>query len=93
MTFLGTHEFKLSFLESTGDFHVCESNMIVASGKIRTLDEVEVGTKRHVSDMKELELKTVDLYKDFRIRGYEYSGLFQGITRASTVGKIATTLM
>ncbi|XP_029675779.1 fatty acid synthase-like, partial [Formica exsecta] len=73
--------------EETGDFVVCELDTVIFSGNIRAAERVEKDLNRPLPLLpipptyKELllPLSTEDVYKELRLRGYEYSGFFKGI--------------
>ncbi|EZA54889.1 Fatty acid synthase [Ooceraea biroi] len=90
---------KIKFLiniKETGVFKIYESDMVVASGSIRESDASEKDQLRMSltvsSDSKNLlPLDTKDVYKELGLRGYEYSGIFQGIKSSNnhaTVGEL-----
>ena len=87
----------LTFQHGSGRFEFCqEDDQVVVTGSIGS--RVEKKTKASValdtspkqdSNGPFLPLNTDDIYKEFRLRGYNYSGLFQGIHRMDNEGKWA----
>ena len=69
---------------------------MVASGNIsspleplQTFNDDTECIKTPISPSRsELPLSTEDIYKEFRLRGYEYGPTFQGILQAENRGKI-----
>ncbi|KOC65238.1 Fatty acid synthase [Habropoda laboriosa] len=79
----------------TGRFEISERSTTVVTGMIRepTNPEQETIPPRFLTPIEDEEaLNTKDIYKEFKIRGYEYTGLFRGLRSASiggTRGRIA----
>lgn len=89
----------------SGNFEVCDKGVAVARGRVAFLEKDEertTPTPTLVADQPEaaasgdesieLPLNAVDIYKELRLRGYQYGGLFQGISRASLDGKAILSL-
>ncbi|KAK0084976.1 hypothetical protein PV325_006291 [Microctonus aethiopoides] len=95
----GPVKFLINIFDGTGDFEVCEGGSLAVSGKIRTThtivkDQLDIKPiilkPENQSDI--LNLCTSDIYKDLRLRGYDYSGIFQGIVSSDNrgiVGKLS----
>ncbi|PSN36092.1 hypothetical protein C0J52_13099 [Blattella germanica] len=71
------------YYDNTSDFELYENNRILSSGSISKLDntceiletrEVQTSLSENESDI--LPLTTNDIYMDFRLRGFQYSGCF-----------------
>jgi fatty acid synthase len=70
---------------------------VAVTGKIRHPENVEkeqlnLPIPTVPKEPEHLELHTEDVYKDLRLRGYDYSGYFQGILSADnrgTAGKLS----
>nr|XP_050028975.2 fatty acid synthase-like [Dermacentor andersoni] len=82
----GTVRYLVNIMPTSGEFEISEAGTVVASGSIRraaenetVLDEEPLGRP---TDTLAYELEAEDIYKEFRLRGYEYHGVFQGITKA-----------
>ncbi|XP_011499008.1 PREDICTED: fatty acid synthase [Ceratosolen solmsi marchali] len=89
----GSVKFLINVFDGTGDFEICEGGSVAVTGKIRRPENVEKEQLKlpMPSGSKEpelLELKTEDVYKDLRLRGYDYSGYFQGILSADNRGSV-----
>ncbi|XP_077489927.1 fatty acid synthase-like [Amblyomma americanum] len=82
----GSVKFLVNIMRASGEFEVCEAGTVAASGRIRMaepgeklLDKEPPGTP---AETVAYELETEDIYKELRLRGYEYYGGFQGILKA-----------
>lgn len=84
----GSIKFGLNFFDGTGNFEICESGSLAVSGKISIPEDI--AQEQLPYDDLELEttsglaLLTHDVYKELRLRGYDYSGKFQGIHKSDT---------
>ncbi len=81
----------VSILQSTGDFQVSENGSLVVSGKISVpaADQVLQTPPCSVQGAsKALRLTTADIYKELRLRGYDYGPTFQGILDANNEGTL-----
>ena len=90
--------FLINVLDGTGEFDVCEGGAVVVTGTVRLADDpaaerlrdLDCTPPRHEDGL--LPLVTDDIYKELRLRGYNYGGIFRGI-RASdprgTCGELA----
>ncbi|CAD6242162.1 GSCOCG00009427001-RA-CDS [Cotesia congregata] len=93
----GPVRFLINIFEGTGAFEICEGGSPAVTGKIRESENIQkdqlnlpVPTVKSESDL--LNLTTGDVYKDLRLRGYDYNGIFQGIKSSDnrgTVGELA----
>ncbi|XP_029173773.1 fatty acid synthase-like isoform X1 [Nylanderia fulva] len=89
-----TIKFSVNILKRKGDFEVREADSIVVSGNIGLAE----ATEKDQLDLPLLPmppdgfvLNTEDVYKEFRLRGYKYSGIFKGIKSCDnsiTVGEL-----
>lgn len=84
----GITRFLVDITSAGGDFEISEAGMTVASGHIYVsedrsqidpdyLKEVHNGTK----------LNSNDIYKELRLRGYDYGPTFQGVVESDLEGK------
>ncbi|XP_077979410.1 fatty acid synthase-like [Glandiceps talaboti] len=76
---------------ATGKFEVSESNQLCVSGQIEIANDVlEIAhslgdvDEENVNDL--LDLSSTDVYKELRLRGYDYGPTFQGIVKARNSG-------
>ncbi|XP_011872608.1 PREDICTED: fatty acid synthase-like [Vollenhovia emeryi] len=79
----GTVKLSITIFKGTGDFEICEGDTIVVSGNVRVSESIEKDqlTLPSISPANKeiLPLNTKDIYKELRLRGYEYRDIFQGI--------------
>ncbi|XP_015113123.1 fatty acid synthase [Diachasma alloeum] len=76
----------------TGRFEIIEDGVAVVTGVVRHTNDAQLEQIQFpIRDENEPEeLDTNDLYKDLRIRGYQYSGLFRAIKSATLDGTRGT---
>ncbi|KAL1129219.1 hypothetical protein AAG570_013748 [Ranatra chinensis] len=77
----GSVKFLINVFDGTGDFEICESGVVVVTGKIRRADDDQ---PLQLASIKPEKSKLHDLtrdhvYRDLRLRGYNYQGIFKGI--------------
>ncbi|CAH0548595.1 unnamed protein product [Brassicogethes aeneus] len=91
----GVVELTVMIQKGTGDFEIAEGGQPVVTGNIQFDNKVKneqlTLQTASVDDEKVLPLKTKDIYKELRLRGYNYSGLFRGLEEVNgevTKGKI-----
>ncbi|CAH0549737.1 unnamed protein product [Brassicogethes aeneus] len=87
----GSVKFLINIFEGTGKFELCEGGSVVVSGKISAPEDVTkevlnlpkptVPTEEDV-----LDLNKADIYKELRLRGYDYEEIFRGITESDNRG-------
>jgi len=69
-------------LKGTGNFEICEGDSVAAIGRIFIPDNIEseqlVLPEPYV-DKNNLSLTTSEIYKDFRLRGFDYKGVFKSL--------------
>ncbi|EZA60541.1 hypothetical protein DMN91_010029 [Ooceraea biroi] len=81
----GAIKFSINIFEGTGEFEISEAGTVVVRGNIRVSEAIEKDQLKlpppAVPPVKEeiLPLNTKDVYKELKLRGYEYHGIFQGI--------------
>ncbi|KAH7944006.1 hypothetical protein HPB52_014256 [Rhipicephalus sanguineus] len=82
----GSVKFLVNIMRASGEFEVCEAGMVAASGRIRMAEEGEKLLEKEPpgtpAETVAYELEAEDIYKELRLRGYEYTGAFQGIIKA-----------
>ena len=80
----------VSIMPGTGDFEVCENGALVVSGRISVASEpvLQIPPYEKCDDSSDsMRLKTLDVYKELRLRGYDYGPTFQGILDTNHAGK------
>lgn len=85
---LGTLEFNIVITRKSGYFEITKEEEVVVEGYIDNLYDTQDFKKeiQEIDDNK-LILKTTDIYKDFRISGYNYMNYFQTIICSNIEGK------
>lgn len=81
----GSVKFGINFFDGSGRFEMCEAGSLVVSGKMyipENIDSEELPLDPIDQDKSGLLLKTNDIYKDLRLRGYDYTGSFRGVTES-----------
>ncbi|XP_048487531.1 fatty acid synthase isoform X3 [Plutella xylostella] len=83
--------FLINVLDGSGAFEVCEGGSIAVSGNVRILDEPEKEVLKLEPPTVEkgeglLPLDNEDIYKELRLRGYQYGGIFRGIKNSDARG-------
>lgn len=76
-------------MEVTGYFEVWESASLVCSGNVSVTEKetVREAETRPIFDKNKLGLlDKKEVYKECRIKGYDYNGEFQGIVSANVEG-------
>nr|XP_034178573.1 fatty acid synthase [Osmia lignaria]XP_034178581.1 fatty acid synthase [Osmia lignaria] len=89
----GEVKFLINIFMGTGEFEICENGSVVVKGKIsvpendeKMLLNIPAPVVQNQPDL--LELTPNDIYKELRLRGYDYTGVFQGIKSAQNRGVI-----
>lgn len=75
-------------MPGTGKFEIQEREIVVASGRVICPDTADLSMNDEDFDFssEEFPLKARDVYKELRLRGYDYGPTFQGIQEASITG-------
>lgn len=87
----GPIKFLVNIFGGSGEFELCEGGAVVVKGRIRAAraDQREDLTLPPATpDTKHLQLSKEHVYRDLRLRGYEYQGIFQGVLEADNTGKV-----
>ena len=85
----GSVKLDVSIAPGTGKFEVCENGTLVVSGQVHASSEEEFESDPEEStpgDSQPKPLDSNDIYKELRLRGYDYGPSFQGITSAAGNG-------
>ncbi|XP_071569274.1 fatty acid synthase-like isoform X1 [Temnothorax nylanderi] len=82
-------EFTLSIQEGSNRFEIIEGDNVVVTGTVRIPTNIEnekisANLAECVDD--EEKMSTKDIYKELRLRGYQYAGIFRGLKSASITG-------
>ena len=79
---------------ASGNFEFQNEGDIVVSGNIKRLPEGESAPVEmpQIRQSMYLPLDKHDAYKEFKLRGYNYTGDFQGIEKIDNEGKTSSTI-
>ncbi|XP_011313294.1 fatty acid synthase [Fopius arisanus] len=81
----------LMIQKGSGKFEVIEGGAAIVTGVVRTTIDVQSEQiKISASEDEPEPLEAKDVYKEFRLRGYQYSGLFRAIKSANLDGTKGT---
>ncbi|EDW12340.1 fatty acid synthase [Drosophila mojavensis] len=72
----------VNYFQGSSTFEICEGSSLVASGKMRLVangQDLLLNLPALPGSAGLAKLCTKDVYKEMRLRGYDYSGVFQGI--------------
>jgi fatty acid synthase, animal type len=88
----GSVKFGLNFFDGSGKFEICEGGSLAVSGNIRVPENIvpeELSSDPIESDTESgLQLEKGDVYKELRLRGYDYDGIFRGINRTDSKANV-----
>uniref|UniRef100_A0A8D8PNC5 Fatty acid synthase n=1 Tax=Cacopsylla melanoneura TaxID=428564 RepID=A0A8D8PNC5_9HEMI len=89
----GTVKFLINIFDGTGDFELCESGSVAVNGRIRipedvAKEQIDLPENKPAVSSELLELNSSDIYKDLRLRGYDYTGAFRGVNKSDNRGLI-----
>ncbi|EZA53779.1 Fatty acid synthase [Ooceraea biroi] len=87
----GSIELIITLQKATGNFEVTQGSNAVVSGRIRfptNIANEKLSCSFLQKDNEEVEMMTTkDIYKELKLRGYQYNGLFRRLKSASTTGR------
>ncbi|XP_077481477.1 fatty acid synthase [Stigmatopora argus] len=90
----GLVQLQVSFMAATNKFEVSENGNLAVSGKVSVLEDTALDSfhsqlnqdaPKDDEDHK-LKLFAHDVYKELRLRGYDYSDAFRGILESNNAG-------
>lgn len=87
----GSVKFLINIFEGSGEFELCEGGSVAVSGRISVPEDVSkevlnLPTPQVPSEKDVLLLNASDIYKELRLRGYDYEGIFRGIAESDNRG-------
>uniref|UniRef100_UPI00398F77C5 fatty acid synthase n=1 Tax=Pristiophorus japonicus TaxID=55135 RepID=UPI00398F77C5 len=90
----GSVQLEVRLMPASNRFEVSENNNLAVSGKVSLLEEKaltdfrnQIQTSSEFEDTEtKFRLSPVDIYKELRLRGYEYGKNFQGILESNNTG-------
>ncbi|XP_044766742.1 fatty acid synthase-like [Coccinella septempunctata] len=93
----GSVKFLINIFEGSGAFELCEGGSVAVSGKIRVPEDMDkemldLPKPEMKGDKTALPLEMKDIYKELRLRGYDYEGLFKGIKESDNYGVVGELL-
>ncbi|XP_031348358.1 fatty acid synthase-like [Photinus pyralis] len=84
-------EFKITIGRGTNRFEIGDVDEVIVSGSIRTLSETDefIDLALSPEDDEGISFASKDIYKELRLRGYNYSGAFRSQEKAHISGLIS----
>uniref|UniRef100_A0AAV2LIZ5 Fatty acid synthase n=1 Tax=Knipowitschia caucasica TaxID=637954 RepID=A0AAV2LIZ5_KNICA len=89
----GAVQLEVRLMSATHTFEVSENENLTVSGKVRLSEDTEFHSLgQHIMSANDIEtdpkqkLKAPDIYKELRLRGYDYKKTFQGILESNIAG-------
>lgn len=79
-------EFSIIIQPGTGKFEITEGSSSVVTGSIIVMEQTELTTITPPEENDLPVLETKDFYKELRLRGYHYNGLFKSVVQARMDG-------
>lgn len=87
----GSLKFSLSFLNQSGQFELFEGENLVCTGtflkEVGDISEKLSKLTLVAPQSNQIELKTEEIYKHFRMAGVEFLDLFQGVIKSDVNGR------
>lgn len=86
----GNVEFIVMVQKGSGAFEIVESGAPVVTGRLYTPSDVNkemIDMSPHADEPNDLDLNSKDIYKELRLRGYNYKGLFRSLSRVNLDGE------
>ena len=80
----GPTRLTVNYLPGSGGFEVLEEDEVVASGTARYGKGVELGASAWIPRPGGIRLTGADLYKELRLRGYEYGDQFRTVEEVAS---------
>uniref|UniRef100_A0A8D8UL46 Fatty acid synthase n=1 Tax=Cacopsylla melanoneura TaxID=428564 RepID=A0A8D8UL46_9HEMI len=87
----GTIEFVVMVQKGTGNFEIVEGGAAIVTGTVRIPNDVKeelvtIPEQYRIPKTENIELQSRDIYKELRLRGYHYKGLFRSLNVADASG-------
>lgn len=89
----GSVQLQVNLMPATNKFEVSENGNLAVSGKVSILEDAALESfhsqinKEVASDSDpKMKLKALDIYKELRLRGYDYQKTFRGILESNNAG-------
>lgn len=87
----GNVDFIVMVQKGSGTFEVVESGAPVVTGRLYVPTDINkemINMPPHPDEPNDTDLYTKDIYKELRLRGYNYKGLFRSLTRVNIDGEL-----
>ncbi|KAM4525814.1 fatty acid synthase [Fundulus diaphanus] len=89
----GSVQLEVHLMPATNKFEVSENGNLVVSGKVSIREDADLHSFQVPINQEDekindpsMKLKSHDVYKELRLRGYDYGRAFQGILESSSEG-------
>jgi fatty acid synthase len=85
----GNCKFTINVLEGSGEFEVIEGGGVAVKGTVRVVENDEDMGFLQLKDLEGSQYRSLgesDVYKELRLRGYDYAGMFRGIKEVDNEG-------
>lgn len=90
----GSVQLEVRLMPATNKFEVSENGNLAVSGKVSILEDAPLDSFHHQirhqtdqnNDDPKMKLTAHDIYKELRLRGYDYGKTFQGILESNNAG-------
>lgn len=89
----GSVQLEVCLMPGTHRFEVSENGNMAVSGKVSFLEDTstdalhcQMATDNDSKNDPKMKLKVQDIYKELRLRGYDYGKTFQGILESNNAG-------
>ncbi|XP_033896426.3 fatty acid synthase-like [Acipenser ruthenus] len=90
----GSVQLEVRLMPASNKFEVSENGNLAVSGKVSLLEEAALNNFRNQMDVPpegtdcnpKLRLTSSEIYKELRLRGYDYGKTFQGILESNNTG-------
>lgn len=82
-------KFIINITNTGGEFEISEGGMIVCTGRLyspENIDKTDCESYLKMSDLKNMPLNKNDIYKELKLRGYDYGPTFQGVVESDIEG-------
>ncbi|XP_034083372.1 fatty acid synthase [Gymnodraco acuticeps] len=90
----GSVQLKVHLMPATNKFEVSENGNLAVSGKVSILEDAALDSfhsqiknqAAYIAGDSKMKLTAHDIYKELRLRGYDYGKTFQGILESNNAG-------
>lgn len=91
----GSVEFIVMVQKGSGTFEVVESGAPVVTGRLYVPSDINkemVDMPPQPDEPNDSDLNMKDIYKELRLRGYNYKGLFKSLNRVNLDGELKNNI-